>query len=178
MFGVDDAISGVVGLVGLGLSMSGSNQAAKKAQEIAQVEKQIFQVQKEENNVRREAMVMSSRRDQLEQIRNSQRARAMALNTAASQGAQFGSGLQGGYGQISGQIGGNLLNISGNLERGEKMFNFENAISDYRAQESQLKGEQAAAQGQASLGSSLFQASGTLGKIGSTGFSALGSFFK
>jgi len=40
-----------------------------------------------------------------------QRARSLALSTATNQGAQFGTGLQGGYGQISGESGTNMLGI-------------------------------------------------------------------
>jgi hypothetical protein len=48
---------------------------------------------------------------------------------ATGAGAQFGSGLQGAYGQISGQSGVNLLGIRQNLELGRNIFDINAGIS-------------------------------------------------
>src|SRR5690349_12770116 len=68
------------------------------------------------------AMELDARRQSLEAIRQGQRARALGLTAATQQGAGFGSGLQGGYGQISGQTNQNLLGVGQNLEIGRNIF--------------------------------------------------------
>jgi len=68
---------------------------------------------------RRVAMELDARRRNLEIVRNQQRGRSMALAAATAQGARRGSGLQGGYAQISGQTGVNMLGVNQNLQIGE-----------------------------------------------------------
>ena len=82
--------------VGAGMSIFGAREAADAQKQITQAERQI-------EGQRFKAMELDARRKQLEMFRNAQRARAMALSTATSQGAQHGSALAGAYGQISGR---------------------------------------------------------------------------
>jgi hypothetical protein len=79
---------------------------------------------------KRQAMEVDARRQQLEIIRSQQRGRALGLTTATAQGASKGSGLQGGYGQISGQTGVNLLGVQQNLQAGRDIFDSNSNISD------------------------------------------------
>lgn len=88
---------------------------------------------------KQKAMELDARRQQLEVIRNQQRGRALALTTATSQGASRGSGLQGGYGQISGQTGVNLLGIQQNLDIGRNIFGINQGISDSRVAQADLQ---------------------------------------
>lgn len=122
---------------GTGLSMAGA-KANTEAQQKAE-------------RLRQSAMEMDARRRSTEIIRNQQRARAMALTTATSQGASEGSGLQGGYGQISGMTGTNLTGVSGNLELGRGMFA---ANQDaFRAQSMMATGQGLSSLGSSTLGS-------------------------
>lgn len=86
-----------------------------------------------------QAMELDARRQQLETIRNQQRGRALALTNATAQGASKGSGLQGGYGQVSGQTGVNELGIQQNLQIGENIFGLNTAISNSRIAENDLE---------------------------------------
>jgi hypothetical protein len=83
-------------------------------------------------------MEVDARRQQLEIIRNQQRGRALGLTTATAQGAQRGSGLQGGYGQISGQTGVNLLGVQQNLQAGRNIFDANSNITDLNSQMADL----------------------------------------
>ncbi len=85
------------------------------------------------------AMEVDARRQQLEIIRQQQRGRALALTNATSQGARYGSGLQGGYGQIGGQTGVNILGVQQNLEIGRNIFGFNENISNNRVAQSELE---------------------------------------
>lgn len=94
--------------------------------------------QKEIEATKRQAMEVDARRQQLEIIRSQQRGRALGLTTATAQGASKGSGLQGGYGQISGQTGVNLLGVQQNLQAGRNIFDSNAAITDFNSQMADL----------------------------------------
>ncbi len=95
--------------------------------------------QKNIEATKRQAMEVDARRQQLEIIRNQQRGRALGLTAATSQGASKGSGLQGGYGQISGQSGTNLLGVQQNLQSGRNIFDSNANITDLNSQMADLQ---------------------------------------
>lgn len=137
--------------------MSGASQSH-------QIQQQIAQEQSQANQVREQAMVLSASRQQTENVRNMQRARSMALSAATNQGAQLGTGLQGGYGQISGSGNWNALGISQAEQSGQQMFDINGKISGLNSQLSDVQSGMATDQGIASLGGAI---SG-LGKMGFT----------
>lgn len=81
---------------------------------------------------RQQAMELDARRQSMEVIRTQQRAQAMGLTNATSQGASRGSGVQGGYAQASGQANVNLLGIGQNLAIGRAIFGLDAGISQQR----------------------------------------------
>lgn len=136
--------------IGTYMSMSGAQQQAEIAQKL--------------EAQRRRAMELDARRRQLEMMRQMQRARALALVTHTAQGAQFGSTLEGAYGQISGQTMFNQQGVLQNLEIGRNMFG--------------LNAEMAAAQGMSSMGSGFTSLGGSLmNAIGPVGRLAQGINF-
>lgn len=98
----------------------------------------IVAQQKDIEATKRQAMEVDARRQQLEILRNQQRGRALGLATATAQGASKGSGLQGAYGQISGQTGVNLLGVQQNLEAGRNIFDANANITDLNSQMNDL----------------------------------------
>jgi hypothetical protein len=68
--------------VGIGLSAFGAFGAASKAKEASQVQVGIAQDEQRINAQKQQAMELSARRQQLEILRNTQRARAQGLNSA------------------------------------------------------------------------------------------------
>lgn len=98
----------------------------------------IVAQQKDIEATKRQAMEVDARRQQLEIIRNQQRGRALGLTTATAQGASKGSGLQGGYGQISGQTGVNLLGVQQNLQAGRDIFDANSNITNLNSQMADL----------------------------------------
>src|SRR6267154_399541 len=99
---------GMEGL-GLGFQAVGAYAGYQAQQGISQSNQNIAKDQQAINQQNLMQMKLNARRAQTEVIRNAQSARSMALASATGQGAQFGSGLQGGYGQIQGRSGTNLL---------------------------------------------------------------------
>lgn len=103
------------------------------------INRQMIQLGRQVEGERKQAMEMDGRRKQLEIIRNQQRARSMALTASTQAGSSRGSGLQGGYGQISGQTGVNILGVQQNLEIGRNIFGLNEQITDQRIAASNLE---------------------------------------
>jgi hypothetical protein len=151
--------------VSFGMQLYGGMQAAKTQAAISAHSMNIAAYEKQADYQRRQAMELDSQRKSMEVLRNAQRARSLATQAAVGQGAQFGSGLQGGYGQISGQSGYNLLGINQNTKIGENLFDINANISDEKIKIAQLGGDLAKYQGLSSLGKSLGGAIPTLSKF-------------
>ena len=134
----------------------------------------MAQTQIQENDLRRTAMETMTRRQQMQNIRQTQMARSMALTTASSQGGQFGSGLQGAFGSIAGQSNTNQANLIGNLAMGEKMFDLSNTMS---SEEMMLSQAQAGAASDAAFGKLLGGIGSSMGDLGKIG-SSFGGLFK
>lgn len=140
--------------------------------------KQIGYEQDLENN-RRQFMEMDARRRQLENLRNFQRARATALENATTQGASYGSGLQGGYSQIRGESEWNALGVNQQLYLGRNAFDINALLSQSKIaqayasltmQQGQLKVEEgkqqvARASGESALGGSIMQAASPFARL-------------
>jgi hypothetical protein len=173
------AISTAIAVAGIGLSAAGAYSSYQGAKGQAEASKQMAAIEMQQEKVRMQAMELSARRQQMEVVRNQQRARSLALTVANSQGAQFGSGLSGGYGQIAGQTGVNLLGISQNLGFGEQMFALNNQLSQTKMQYADAGSQMALGSGLSSLGGTLLnnmEPLSAFGKQASAGFGSMKSF--
>ena len=144
--------------VGTGMQMMGAHDAAN-------AQKDIIAGERAAEAQRQKAMELDARRRQLEIVRQSQRARAMALSSANAQGAAFGSGLQGGYGQISGQSGTNLLGVQQNLEIGRNIFGINAGISNAKMNMADAQSFSAMGQGISSLGGAVLKNFGAINSL-------------
>src|SRR5882762_9034564 len=155
-------------VVGLGLSIFGGASSASDAKHAAQIQSNIAGLEGGLEDQRHTAMELAARRNSLEVLRANQRARSTAINNATNQGAQFGSGLQGGLAQVQDQGLFNLAGVNQNLEIGEAMFGINKQITGQKQQLTQVQGQQATDQGIASLGGALVKSGPMLGSIGSS----------
>lgn len=162
-----------VGIVGLGLQLFGGSKASEDAQKAAQINSGIAADEGQINEQKRTQMEMTSRRQQLETMRNAQRARAQATAAAVNQGANQGSGIQGGLGQITSQESFNSIGISNNLAIGENIFDINKDISGKKQQLSQVQGQQASDTALMSLGGAMVGSAKTIGSIGQFGFGSV-----
>ncbi len=119
-------------IVGATAAVAGTGTAIYGASQQAKFQAQELEAQKKAEAARHQAMELDARRKQLDVIRTQQRARAMAAANATASGSQFGSGLQGGYGQISGQSNTNALGINQSLELGRDIFQANSDITNAR----------------------------------------------
>lgn len=159
------AISSAIGAIGLGAQLFGGFSASQAAGRSADIQGQIAGQEQRVEEQRHRQMLLNSRRQQLEIIRNNQRARALALSAAVNQGATQGSGLAGGLAQVSGQTGENLTANQQNLEIGENIFGINRNISGLRMQLGEARGDMVTGQGFTSLGGSLLRAGPTIGRL-------------
>lgn len=161
--------------VGTGLQIYGGMKQSGIAKQQAAIGQQQASISADEaaqeqgiNYQKQQQMQLQASRMQLENFRNVQRARAQGLNTAVSQGAQFGSGLQGGQAQATDQGYTNALGINQNLEIGNNIFGYNNAISQDRIKSAGLQSQSAALGGDAATASGISSLGGALVKTGPT----------
>lgn len=114
------------------LNIQAADQSVAAAAASRDINRNIVGYERQAEAQRFQAMELDARRKQTEMIRNQQRARSLALSSATAQGSSRGSGLQGGYAQISGQTGFNLMGVQQNLEIGRNIFNINSAITDQK----------------------------------------------
>ena len=159
------AAEGTGAAVSLGFSAYGAYEqveASKKenAAQIAQIG-----LEEQQNTLRQQMMQLTSHRQSLQNLRQAQAARALAVTDATNQGAQFGSGLQSGLGQVSGQEASNALGLSQNLQLGNQMFSLTNQIDQQKIAYAQAQQQSQQAAGISSFGKSLGSSIGPLANL-------------
>lgn len=158
-------VSAALSLVGTGLSIFGGDKQADIQQQIAKVSQDKIVQEGLENDQKQKAMELSSRRQQLEVIRNTQRARAMGLQASVSQGAQYGSGISGGLAQENARGGTNLLGIQQNTDIATNIFGLDRKISADNSQMVSLQGQLADAGKYGQWGAALTKSADPLGRL-------------
>lgn len=158
-------MAAVTTMVVAGLTAAGTAFQTFGAMDAANAQKNMTALEMQAEAQRRKAMELDARRRTMEIIRQQQRARATSLTVANAQGAQFGSGLGGAYGQIGGQTGINLLGTSQNLEIGRNIFDINSQISQQRMAMADAQSMMAFGQGLQSLGGSFLQGMPAFGRL-------------
>lgn len=148
------------------MQIFGGVSSAQNAKAQAKVSQDEATQEQGINDAKQQAMELQGRRTQLENVRNNQRARAMAVQSATTQGAQFGSGLQGGLAQIQDQSLFNMQGVNDALQTGRQIAGFNQNITNDKLQMAQLGGQAATDQGISSLGGALLKAGPTIGQLG------------
>lgn len=148
------------------MSLFGAAGAASNAKQSAQISQNIAGDEEGINDQKRQQMEMSARRQNLETLRNAQRQRSQATASAVNQGANMGSGIQGGLGQITDQTGTNLQGVNQNLAIGENIFNYNDQISEQKKALANVQSSQATDTALMSLGNGLVSSASTIGNIG------------
>ena len=148
-------ITSGIGAIGTGVSIFGAIQKYEGAQAETTATVNQLQLQQKQNAVRQQAMETASRRQSLENLRKTQQARAMGLESATSGGAQFGSGFAGGQAQATAMGASNEQGISQSLQSGEQMFGLENQITQQKIAYANAAGQMNTGAGLSSLGSAI-----------------------
>ena len=164
-------------LIGMGIQAFGMMGARKASSDINSEQKAILGDEEAENAVRRQAMTLSAQRMQTQNIRNTQRARAMGIAGAVNQGAQFGSGTAGGQGQAAAQGAVNTQGIVENFDIGNKIFGIDNQLDSTKLAMSRSMTSLSNAQGLMGLGGAITQSSGKMANVAGSIGSGLNNLF-
>ena len=164
-------VAAVTAIAGVGLSAYSSQAQAGVAKQQAASQQQIVSDEQQQAALQQQAMELDARRKQMDILRNQQRARSMATAAAANQGGLFGSGLQGGFGQISGDANNQQLGVAQSLSLGQSNFGITSDISAQRINLAGLGAQSAYYGALGSLGGSLVTSAGAIGKLGQTDLS-------
>lgn len=170
-----DPISLAIGAVGLGMQIFGGMKQAHASKEGAQISQDEARQEQSINDQKQQAMELSARRQQMEIMRNQQRARAMAVQSATTQGAQFGSGLQGGLAEITDQSLFNEVGVNSALQTGRNIAGFNANITKDKIAMAGVQSDAAQGAGLASLGGALVKSGPIIGSL-SQGFGKSNSF--
>lgn len=160
-----DPVTLALGVSSLALQASGAFASFSGASKKAEAQKAQIGLEQKAEEQRRQYMELDAHRKEMEIIRTQQRARSLALTNSTAQGASLGSGLQGGYGQISGQSGVNMLGVQQNLGIGRNIFDINAQISQQKIFQAQGGSEAATGAGLSSLGGSIWGAQGPLNQF-------------
>lgn len=161
--------------VGLGMKIFGSISGSEDAQKASQVSQDEARQEQSINDAKTQAMEMNGRRQQLDIIRTQQRQRAQAVQTATTQGANQGSGLQGGIAQGFDQTLFNLQGVNNALATGRQINTLNQNISNDKQQMAGIQADQANDAAWSSVGGSLMTAGPTIGNL-AKGFGGGGGF--
>lgn len=152
-------------VAGIGLSAYSAYSGMNAAKDQAGAQKEQIAAEQRAEQLRRRQMELEARRRSLETVRNQQKARAMALAASNNQGASAGSGLQGGYGQISGDANTQLLATAQNLGIGRGLFDANMSNSYARMSYADASTDAATARGIGQFGSTLLSSADAMGRI-------------
>lgn len=152
-------------ILGLGLSAVGTFMGMSASHEANQAQRAQIEDEQKVEGQRQQVASLLHERNQMQILRNHQRARSMGLEAAATQGAQQGSGIAGAYGQIRGQSGVDLVGENQNWEIGQNVFNLNAQISRHKIDYANAQQDLQTAQGISSLGSSISGASKSFSNI-------------
>lgn len=145
----------IIGAAGIGLTAAGAANQYKASKQMAAAQQGAIQAQQRAEAARQTQMNLEASRKRREAVRQAIQARSLAEANANAQGALFSSGLQGGYGQIAGRLGTNVLNTSQNQELGNAIFSANRDASSAYSQYAGYQSQAALGQGLSSLGGAL-----------------------
>lgn len=172
-----DPISLGIQAVGFGLQLFGGSQQAEISKEISQASYDKAQREGNINDLKQQQVRLESQRMQMQNVRNIQRQRALATASATSQGAQYGSGLEGGLADVTNQGMFNMQGVNSALQTSNQIYTQNIGITQDNMKVASLQGEAASAAGMASLGGALMKAGPIIGQI-SQGFGGFSFFGK
>lgn len=147
------ATATLIGAVGAAAAIGGTAVAYEGQQAVANA-------QKEQEKIKQTQMNLDAARQTRDIARRATLARSQALVNATNQGAQSGSGLQGGQAQISGQEASGYESLNQNQQLGNAMFSANRTQTDASSMAN-------FGQGMQGFGSQLYQNRDMLGRVGS-----------
>jgi hypothetical protein len=166
-------ITGIAAAIGIGSAIAGTAVQIDAASAQNAAQQQQIQISQQENTQRQHLFEIEQQRKRVENLRNAQQATSTARARAVNQGAQFGSGLLGGVGQVQGESNYNILGISQNTQIGENMFALDQQMTQAKIASANAATESSIGGALTSFGGSVINSLGTIGNL-SSGFGGKG----
>lgn len=154
-----------IGIGGLALSAIGQEEQSKAQSAVYQADVNTAQLEIQVNEQRRQQMQLNYQRQNMENLRNVQKAQAMGKAAAVQGGAQFGSGLAGGQAQEAAQGAGTTRDLSQNFQIGNKMFDLDNQIDQQKIAKANAESQANKASGLMSLGGDITKGAGSIAQL-------------
>lgn len=161
----DPLTFGVGTAVGLGLQAYGMSQSMAGASAYNQAAVAEIGAEEKVQGLHEQFMELDSRRKQLENLRNTQKARAMAVAAGASQGASFSSGVAGGEAQVMGHGAFGASGLAQSLMIGRGIYQQDLNIDKQRIAMSNANLQMQYGSGMSSLGQSIMGGAGPLSQL-------------
>lgn len=156
-------------VVGVGSAIFGVGSSVIGASNQADAQQQMLGIQAKQQKQRQDLFEIEQQRKRIESLRQGQVAASTARANAVGQGAQFGSGLLGGIGEIQGETNYNILGINQNTMVGENLFGLDQQLTDAKINSAQATSMQQMGQSMTSFGGMLVSNMGEIGRL-SSGF--------
>jgi len=154
--------------VGLGMQVFGAAGKSEAGNKYNAAQIRQIQLEQQVEAQRRKTMELEARRMSMENLRNVQRAQAVARTAAVSSGGGLTtSSYAGGQAQASAQGSWNESGIAGKLEIGRNIFDINQMISGTKVDMANAQKSIQDYQGWSSLGQSLTASAPTFGRIAS-----------
>jgi phage-related tail protein len=163
---------------GLGLGLFGAFGQANASKTESNLSMNKAALEMQQNQVRWNQAQMGIRRSNLQALRNDQQSRSIAMTNAVAGTGTLGSSEYGGaLGQIAGETGNTLSNLSEAYISGQQQYNINNQISGNEMQMAQEERKKSNASLFSSIGSGLTSLGGSLltASTGGGGAGALAS---
>lgn len=164
-----------IGAVGLGMKLFGGFGASSATASAYAMQQQEAANEEKIEQQKQTAFEVQTRRSQMENFRNVQRARAQGLNASVTQGANFGSGIQGGQAANTDQGNVNNLGLNQNLMTSRNIFADTQAIDQEKIAQAGFQSTAATDNAWANMGTSLMTSAGTMSNIGKAGVAGFNS---
>lgn len=156
-------------IAGTATAVYGTMQQKEAANKQNEYNQQVLTQEKQAAALQKQQADLESQRRTMEIVRNNNRARAIALSNSVTGGAQYGSGLQGGYGQISGEANTQLLGVSQNQELANSLYGVNSGISNTRFAQYGASSQFYSGSALTSLGGEMIQSMGAFGRLAGIG---------
>lgn len=158
-----------LGAIGLAGSIFEGMQASKLSQDEASLSQANAYDEERITNLHQQQMHLFNNRQNMENLRNVQKAQAQTRAAGIASGSQYGSGVQGSLSAESAMGGRNAMQLGQDLSVGDQIFAQTKDIDQNKIQMANIQGQMASAQGlqsifggASSFGGDLMKAAGPL----------------
>ena len=160
------ALTTIIAAAGLAVAGFGAYEQYQGQKRASDSSQQVVDAQQAIEKQRLKQARLDAERKKRELVRQQIAARQFALSTTTNQGANYGSGLAGAYGGISGRTNVNELGVNQNLEIGTNIAGYNSDIFNAYRSSAAAGATTALGGGLETIGGAILRNAGQLAQIG------------